>query len=177
MSVTRHRTATSIVGDFVDPDHLEPEAVRSLLVNPLPGRRGAPLYQAEVVFHDGTTYPLAAPEENLDVRRYCQRLSVLYDWPVHDGMQTGMPCPSVTGEVSSPQLSQGEREAMRRIGREIADGLEAGSIPFGRAVEQAADRLAAFVALSVVEGGLDSDAAKEAAIEALNETIQKLLKK
>jgi hypothetical protein len=92
-------------------------------------------------------------------------------------MQTGAPCPSVEGEAPSPQLSQGEREAMRRIGREIAHGLEADHVPFARAVEQAADRLAAFVALSVVEGGLDSNAAKEAALEALNETIQKLLEK
>ncbi|BCI68944.1 hypothetical protein [Acetobacter aceti] len=179
MSQPDHKASTLIVGRFVDPAELAPDAVRALLVCPLPtnGEDGKPLFQAQVIFHDGMMHPLAAPDNNLDVRSYCQRLSALYDWPVHDGLPVSEHYPRGKDEITaSPQLNQNERKAMQLIGEKIADQLEASNIPFSQAVDQARDQLAAFVAFSVVEGGLDREAAKEAALEALNATVQKLVK-
>ena len=176
MSTVRYTTAASITDRFVNPAYLAPEAVRYLLVRPLPRHgSGVSLFLAEVVFHDGTMHPIAPPGDRLDIHRYCQRLSALYDWPVHDGLSAGAPYPSTTGEiVALPLLNQGEREAMRLIGHGIADELHAGSVPFAQAIDQAKDQLAAFVALSVVEGGLERDAAREAAVEALNAAVERL---
>lgn len=179
MTQLHHTTALSIVAQFAVPAELDPDAVRALLVCPLPtnGNEEISLFQAHVVFHDGTMHPLAAPDNNLDVRVYCHRLSALYDWPVHDGLPVSEPYPRGKDEnIVSPKLNQNERKAMQLIGEKIADQLETSNLSFSQAIDQARDQLAAFVALSVVEGGLDREAAKEAALEALNATIQKIVK-
>lgn len=177
MNTNRPYTTASVITElFIDSGRFVPEAVRNLLVRPLPGCvNGETLFTVDVVFHDGTTYPVFASTKDKDIKRYCHRLSAQYDWPVHDGFSTGVFYPFVSGEgVESPLLSQEERETMQRIGLEIADKILKRSVSFEQAIDQVKDQLSAFIALSVIEGGLERDTAKEAAVEALLAAVQKL---
>lgn len=64
------RIASDIVGIFPDSSCLEPEAVGYLWMRPLPMEAdGLALFQAEAVFCDGTTHPLAPSGGNLEIRR------------------------------------------------------------------------------------------------------------
>jgi len=171
-----YNSAKSIPDALVNPKSLASDAVRCLWVRPIEGR-----FRPTVVFKDGTDCPLSCAMNELDARRFCQRISAEHDWPVMDHRPKNIG-PEVSAEKSwaaipaayKTQIAGEACVNMQGIGFMMADMCREYGLPLGVAIHRVTERIASFITTMVAQGAMTDEAGKENTLAATEGAFTRL---
>ncbi|MCH4090453.1 hypothetical protein [Acetobacter sp.] len=144
-----YHTASEIASPFADPTLLAPDAVRCLWVRPVSDDPKS--HVPTVIFRDGTHHPLSPCLNEMDARRACLKVGMVYDWPVWDKRQTGIGSFLET-EKNFHTLPAEDRLVvdgqycltMQGLGRLLANIAHAEERPLGEAVSKVTHQIVRF---------------------------------